>query len=406
MRRIYLFLTILVFSSAVQAQTTSSTSNPDWAANADWTGTAPQYTTNQDAVLNHSSTLTGRPVNIGSGLIFTINVGKTLSTDDKFTVKSNATLIINGTLNGTGGEDFEIKEDANVTIGSSGVINWDGDFEIKEDVTMTVEGTLIIGGDFEVKEDVNLVVNGNIQVLGEMDVKEDAVISGTGGILVSTDFDNDGTVFGCVSGDDNCCGAPYCTLGTYALPVELTNFSASHYESSVLLEWATASEKNNDFFEILRSANGLTYEIIGQIDGGGNSSQLLVYEFVDENPLLGTSYYKLRQTDFDGENEEFGPKVVNFVKENIEGQCELLVYPNPCPGNCRAKLSECPEGSAEIKLMMTDATGHIVNEVYPIRNFDGSFDIQIDVNNNLKPGVYIITAQTGEERFSQKAIIN
>jgi hypothetical protein len=54
--------------------------------------------------------------------------------------------------------------------------------------------------------------------------------------------------------------------------------------------------------------------------------------------------------------------------------------------------------------MMTDATGHMVSEFYDTRNFDGSFDLQIDKTNNLKPGVYVISAISGDENFSQKII--
>jgi hypothetical protein len=52
-----------------------------------------------------------------------------------------------------------------------------------------------------------------------------------------------------------------------------------------------------------------------------------------------------------------------------------------------AKLGKCPERASELRLMMSDETGHIVNEFYPVRNCDGLFDIQIDVNNDLKSGI-------------------
>jgi len=204
------------------------------------------------------------------------------------------------------------------------------------------------------------------------------------------------------SGDPDVVG-PF-TFGT-ALPVELTDFSSIMNDDYVTLTWTTQSEENNDYFELLRSTNGFSYELIGTIEGSGTTSSANVYEYDDMNPIQGTSYYKLKQTDFDGENEEFGPIVVE-VQEEASGQCIFTIYPNPCPGNCRAKFSDCPKGTAEMRLMMSDATGHVVNEVYPIRDFDGSFDIQIDVDNNLKPGIYIITALTGEEKFSEKAIIN
>jgi hypothetical protein len=190
-----------------------------------------------------------------------------------------------------------------------------------------------------------------------------------------------------------------------ALPIELLSFTGEYYNQSVVLEWITATEINNDYFEVLRSTNGMSYEVLETIDGGGNSTAMLAYDFTDSNPADGTNYYMLRQTDYDGQFEEYGPEVVHVLNAVDESMCVLTVYPNPCPGNCRAKLSECSTGSSEIRLMMTDATGHIINEIYAIRDYDGSFDIQIDTSNNLKPGLYIITTVLGEEKISEKLMV-
>jgi hypothetical protein len=190
-----------------------------------------------------------------------------------------------------------------------------------------------------------------------------------------------------------------------ALPIELLSFTGEYYNQSVVLEWITATEINNDYFEVLRSTNGMSYEVLETIDGGGNSTAMLAYDFTDSNPADGTNYYMLRQTDYDGQFEEYGPEVVHVLNAVDESMCVLTVYPNPCPGNCRAKLSECSKGSSEIRLMMTDATGHIINEIYAIRDYDGSFDIQIDTSNNLKPGLYIITTVLGEEKISEKLMV-
>jgi len=187
------------------------------------------------------------------------------------------------------------------------------------------------------------------------------------------------------------------------LPIELTDFSAVVEDDIVVIQWETAAEENNDYFELLRSTNGLTYEVIGQVTGSGTTNNTMVYEFEDYNPVEGLAYYKLRQTDYDGESETFDPIAVELLIAS-DGSCVLTVYPNPCPGNCRAKLSDCPKGDPQVRLMMTDATGHMVSELYDTRNFDGSFDLQIDKTNNLKPGVYVISAISGDENFSQKII--
>ena len=188
------------------------------------------------------------------------------------------------------------------------------------------------------------------------------------------------------------------------LPVQLTDFTAEIYNENVTLQWTTSSEENNDYFEILRSQNGLTYEVVGRVDGSGTTSVTSVYRFEDKNPLENISYYKLKQTDFDGKSEMFSPIAVDryFLDD---GTCVLTVYPNPCPGSCSATLTECKLGEAQIQIMLTDATGNIVHEMYDTRNFDGSFDIKIDKTNNLTPGIYVVLAKSGQESFTEKVLV-
>ena len=96
----------------------------------------------------------------------------------------------------------------------------------------------------------------------------------------------------------------YYTLGSEekaALPVELLSFEANAQDDLVTLTWATISEINNAFFSIERSANGINYKTIANLDGAGNSQGVINYEYVDRNPLDGFSFYRLKQTDFSGE---------------------------------------------------------------------------------------------------------
>jgi len=86
------------------------------------------------------------------------------------------------------------------------------------------------------------------------------------------------------------------------LPVELSRFSIESLEKSVSINWITESETDNDYFVILRSQNGIDFQEIGKVNGVGNSALTVSYQFSDERPLIGTSYYKLQQVDFDGES--------------------------------------------------------------------------------------------------------
>jgi hypothetical protein len=85
------------------------------------------------------------------------------------------------------------------------------------------------------------------------------------------------------------------------LPIEMLNFSGVCNNGTVDLKWATASETNNDFFTIERSIDGANFSAIGNVDGSGNSTALLHYRFTDYDAMAGMNYYRIRQTDFNGQ---------------------------------------------------------------------------------------------------------
>jgi hypothetical protein len=98
---------------------------------------------------------------------------------------------------------------------------------------------------------------------------------------------------------------PYFTLATTnygmtPLPVELISFQGRTIGEENLLTWSTATEHNNDHFDVERSADGAEFEWIGTMDGAGNSQQVINYELNDRQPLRGYNYYRLKQVDIDG----------------------------------------------------------------------------------------------------------
>lgn len=84
------------------------------------------------------------------------------------------------------------------------------------------------------------------------------------------------------------------------LPIELVSFNARNDGPAVLLEWTTASEIDNQYFTVERSTDGFTYAPVLHTPGAGNSQNAIDYRAHDAEPLAGVSYYRLRQTDFDG----------------------------------------------------------------------------------------------------------
>ncbi|HKK39552.1 MAG TPA: T9SS type A sorting domain-containing protein, partial [Cryomorphaceae bacterium] len=103
--------------------------------------------------------------------------------------------------------------------------------------------------------------------------------------------------------------------GSNILPITLLSFQASAKDITVQTSWITASEINNDFFTIERSKDGRFWEKVGTLDGAGDSHTELSYSFTDDRPYAGISYYRLKQTDFDGTSNDSEPRAVE-IRQN------------------------------------------------------------------------------------------
>ncbi len=109
------------------------------------------------------------------------------------------------------------------------------------------------------------------------------------------------------------------------LPVELIEFKAQVEENIVNLFWSTSNEINSEFFTVERSINGNQWQDIIRIEASGNSSQRQDYEAIDRDPIKGTSYYRLKQTDLDGQFQYFDIVGISFNGD----KASVHLYPNP-----------------------------------------------------------------------------
>ena len=112
---------------------------------------------------------------------------------------------------------------------------------------------------------------------------------------------------------------------TSVLPVELVTFNGYATTKGSRLTWQTASEKNNEGFEIQRSFNGRDWKNIGFVLGKGTTQESQTYQFVDQQPKDGINYYRLKQIDFDGRSDY--SNIVNVEYQTT--QSKLQIYPNP-----------------------------------------------------------------------------
>lgn len=113
------------------------------------------------------------------------------------------------------------------------------------------------------------------------------------------------------------------------LPIELLAFHAIEWNQGVRFMWTTASETNNDYFSIERSPDAKDWTTVLRVNGAGNSSSPLDYSGVDPEPLPGISYYRLKQTDFDGQDTYSNIQVVTF---DTAVENKVLIFPNPTNG--------------------------------------------------------------------------
>ncbi len=145
--------------------------------------------------------------------------------------------------------------------------------------------------------------------------------------------------------------------GTAPLPVELVQFSATRQGSAVQVAWATASEKNSDYFVVERSANGRVFSEIKRVDAQHSSTSRHDYGILDMAPLAGTSYYRLRQVDLDGTTAYSNIATVRF--DGKAGAPALLAYPNPATGT-GFQLATTNLGSSGGTVQVFDNVGRLV----------------------------------------------
>lgn len=180
------------------------------------------------------------------------------------------------------------------------------------------------------------------------------------------------------------------------LPIELLDFTVTAQTGHVDLNWSTASEINNDFFVIERSADLQNIQTIGnRVQGAGNSTTARAYSMIDPNPLLGVSYYRLVQTDFNGDKTSGDWVAVNYQGAAVNELSYFIV--NRPSSEIQFGLSTV-QGDANASIF--DASGRIVaTQVLPQSNKLVSRSISIP---ELAPGIYFIRIQSGNSDITRK----
>lgn len=187
----------------------------------------------------------------------------------------------------------------------------------------------------------------------------------------------------------------YYTIGTRnmaasPLPIDLLSFGAACSGAKVKISWSVASQKNNDHFSIDRSEDGINFETIGIVKGEGTSSVQKSYSYTDDRPIGGLSYYRLKQTDYDGSETTYKLSSVS-CEASDQG---IVVYPNP---NSGAFTLEGAKLYSDV--IIYDRFGR---KVYEQKNILAKEEIHL---NDLPEGVYVVMVVDSTGQTALKFIL-
>lgn len=188
------------------------------------------------------------------------------------------------------------------------------------------------------------------------------------------------------------------------LPVAFISFDGKLAEGKVELWWATAWEVNNDYYTIERSADGIVFQAVGTKKGAGNSSEVLNYSFIDASPLKGISYYRIKQTDFNGEYDYSKTIVIRQFTSVLVPESYKL-YPNPVINDV-VNINITNLKINTVYVSITDVLGKTQLEKY-VTVYDRKIAISVsdNVGNRLKPGLYTLKVIAGNQVIQEKLII-
>jgi len=331
------FFTLLFVTTQIFAVNYSSKDEylGNWSETSSWDGSAPSYSITQ----GNSVTINGT---------IECNESITLNKENTITVEVGDTLIVNGNIN--------LNKDCNIIIKELGVLIILGNFSSDKDLDVAASGKVIVFGNFTTAKDaeIDIPTNGYLYVFGDVSI-------GSGSTITSPIGDYDEFL----SGEPELTDWLNDNYNT-DLPIELSEFTAFVTPKGISFSWITASETNNDFFTLEYSTDGIEFNPIATISGMGTSSVQNEYTFFDDSPnYIGLTYFRLKQTDYDGAYSYSHILSVEIKNYNAN----ILIYPNP----------------ATDKISIEDANHVITN----IRFFDSHYK-QIHANN-ISPETYDIS---------------
>ncbi len=183
------------------------------------------------------------------------------------------------------------------------------------------------------------------------------------------------------------------------LPVTWLSFTGRYFNGSVDLNWSTSLEVNNEEYTIERSADGQSFTTIGNVAGVGNTSSISRYSFKDSNPLSGSAYYRIKQTDRDG---KFSYSEVIRVSNGEVALKGLRLFPNPSSGKLPLTIENGNWSNKKVTITIYNAVGGIVRQEQITFGSDSRAKINVEA---LQKGSYFITTSINNERQTMQFFI-
>jgi cytoskeletal protein CcmA (bactofilin family) len=450
------------FMSAVQSQTNYyTTDNGDWDDSDNWTPSKPgdDVESGDSVFVLHNMDLDS-DMDIEGVLI--IQSGGEVSGDEEIKVEEDGFLINRGTFSTT--KELKVEEDGNLTnsgtlslsddlkiegaMTNSGTITVGNDLKVEGE--MTNSGIITVSDDVEVEGE--MTNNGTLSVADKLEIDGDfyntstittkklhidnylnntglitvddnekvalhgGTIDGGGSIITSEiemtendgvepslsninvcDENGDDPVIDRQSGIIDSATVIVCGL---ALPVELYTYEVTLDNNNVRIDWATASELNNDYFIVERSIDAYHFEEIAREDGSGNSDAFRYYAVTDRFPFEGVSYYRLKQVDFDGTTTYFDIKMVDN-KNGYTDEYGLTVYPNPIMEHSKFNIGLEGFDGNTVQVKIQNMSGFLVysSEVSVSQERE-----LIELNTNIiqDSGMYVVSVFSGNRWYHHK----
>ena len=322
--------------------------------------------------INSSTTISKNTTYSGSSTIVVINGDLTINKDRTLTVTNGATLIVNNDLHINNKGMISVSNNALVMI--KGIVYQDAGHAEMDNSSFFVSGGLDAKNqNFSLPDPDN---GGKTYMDGNGTYGDPSVLAE----IVSNLIDKlDGSNIEFTMPD-------YVTAtlqdpGISVLPIELTYFVARQTSDGVKFEWQTASEKDNDYFTIEYSTDALNFCELATVSGAGTSTEIINYEYNHSTNATGVMYYRLRQTDYDGQTECSDIVALYLARHQTANvsNIDIKIYPNPATDYVQIN------GDGIVSVEFVNASGRVLSAA----GLQASYNI-----SNLPQGINYVIVHT------------